>query len=465
MRILAQMIAVAGVAVQMLPAQASAQIMTFTDETAFLDALASQGYVAVHESFEDDAAWGAARSPNTAPSVANLGITWTSSSPNNEITTGNGSARTGAWGFYSLPHGDYQNGITDGWRGTADQSLVAIGGWVDTNTPPAALVVFLDGDQQNAIDFGGANVLGGPYKFFGVIDPNGFSVFDFRETEGTIGDQKFIFSDDFTFAFGGVIADCNQNGVADAFDIAAATSTDCNHNGAPDECEIDVNSPAPGGPFFCTDNCAPECNNNGILDACEVVTADIYASSELSPIGHAAPQSFTVLSPPVTRADVILSFTAYANLGGAPDHISVDINGIAVGTVFGPDGSDCPEIQPDSAQLLVSMETFNDAVSGGDAVIHMIASIEVDPVGCDLPTYITVEAQLFIPSEDDTNENGIPDECESPADLNGDLVVDAADLALLLGAWGPNPGNPADINGDGVVNASDLALLLGTWGP
>ncbi len=52
-----------------------------------------------------------------------------------------------------------------------------------------------------------------------------------------------------------------------------------------------------------------------------------------------------------------------------------------------------------------------------------------------------------------------------PADLNGDGVVNAADLALLLGAWGLNPGNPADLNDDGAVNAADLALLLGSWGP
>lgn len=51
-----------------------------------------------------------------------------------------------------------------------------------------------------------------------------------------------------------------------------------------------------------------------------------------------------------------------------------------------------------------------------------------------------------------------------PADQSGDGNVDALDLAMLLGAWGPNPGHPADFNGDGVVNAMDLAQLLGTWG-
>jgi len=47
-------------------------------------------------------------------------------------------------------------------------------------------------------------------------------------------------------------------------------------------------------------------------------------------------------------------------------------------------------------------------------------------------------------------------------DLNDDDVVDAADLALLLGAWGTS--GPGDLDGDGIVSASDLAILLGAWG-
>ncbi len=50
------------------------------------------------------------------------------------------------------------------------------------------------------------------------------------------------------------------------------------------------------------------------------------------------------------------------------------------------------------------------------------------------------------------------------ADINEDGGVDAADLALLLGNWGPCPGCAADLNQDGEINAADLALLLGAWG-
>jgi hypothetical protein len=48
-------------------------------------------------------------------------------------------------------------------------------------------------------------------------------------------------------------------------------------------------------------------------------------------------------------------------------------------------------------------------------------------------------------------------------DLNGDGVVDASDLARLIGAWGQADAS-ADFDGDGEVGPSDLAALIGAWG-
>lgn len=49
-----------------------------------------------------------------------------------------------------------------------------------------------------------------------------------------------------------------------------------------------------------------------------------------------------------------------------------------------------------------------------------------------------------------------------PADLTGDGVVGAPDLAALLSNWGG--AGTGDINGDGVVGAQDIAALLAAWG-
>ncbi len=55
-------------------------------------------------------------------------------------------------------------------------------------------------------------------------------------------------------------------------------------------------------------------------------------------------------------------------------------------------------------------------------------------------------------------------DAECPQDLDGDGIVGTADLAMLLGSWGPCEGCPADFDGDGQVDAFDLAQVLGAWG-
>jgi hypothetical protein len=52
-----------------------------------------------------------------------------------------------------------------------------------------------------------------------------------------------------------------------------------------------------------------------------------------------------------------------------------------------------------------------------------------------------------------------PDSPPTP-DLNGDGVVDGADLGLLLASW-DTPD--ADLNGDGTTDGADLGLLLASW--
>ncbi len=51
------------------------------------------------------------------------------------------------------------------------------------------------------------------------------------------------------------------------------------------------------------------------------------------------------------------------------------------------------------------------------------------------------------------------------ADINGDSVVNTADLGLLIGDFGSvGPSEPADLNGDGVVDTADLGLLIEGFG-
>jgi hypothetical protein len=49
------------------------------------------------------------------------------------------------------------------------------------------------------------------------------------------------------------------------------------------------------------------------------------------------------------------------------------------------------------------------------------------------------------------------------ADLNGDGVVNGADLGILLANWG-KPG-ATDLDGNGTTDGADQAILMGAWGP
>jgi hypothetical protein len=177
------------------------------DAAVFVDELAALGCSPIHEGFEDDGAWAAARHPLTATSVTSQGMLWTANNPDSGVTTGPGPVRTGQYGFFTLPHGNYATGVdchiagncTDGWIGTAATGLCGVGGWLEGNY--GKIELFIDGDRMNPISFGANSGVTYQHKFFGVILPDGFTSFEVHETEGKAEDQKIIFADDFWYGF------------------------------------------------------------------------------------------------------------------------------------------------------------------------------------------------------------------------------------------------------------------------
>jgi hypothetical protein len=216
------------------PLDVSAEPVVYLDQDEFITAISGLGYNAVHEGFESDAAWGSVRSSIvggtfTAPEISHRGVRWTANNMISGITTGEGPVRTGTWGFFTLPHGNYTDPNSDclapeecgdGWRGAAvEGEFVAIGGWVETNTPFAKLGLYLGNYPVNPVDLGETcdppdsencfsnSVVTTQHQFWGVIEPAGFTNFEFRELEGKLeidgGDIKYIFADDFWFALRG----------------------------------------------------------------------------------------------------------------------------------------------------------------------------------------------------------------------------------------------------------------------
>ncbi len=90
--------------------------------------------------------------------------------------------------------------------------------------------------------------------------------------------------------------------------------------------------------------------------------------------------------------------------------------------------------------------------------------------GVDALTFTTLQPGYFFGFTDfdlRLDNISIARTTSNPADLNGDGVVDGADLTILLAAWGPCPTKGAcnaDLDGNGAIDGADLATLLAAWG-
>jgi hypothetical protein len=232
----------------------------------------------------------------------------------------------------------------------------------------------------------------------------------------------------FSLVFDG--EDCNHNNMCDWIDLAEGTSEDCNGNETPDECDIAFDFSAESG--------------------------------HLSPIGHESPQMYIIETPPlVFEGDVRIDFSASADLDESDQNIAININGSSFGTLFADHAGLCSS-PADREHLTIPQVLFNYMIKNGeDLVITMTASDSVDPGACDGNSWIAVEINYWARGDGDANHNGIPDECECPADLDGDSDVDTADLLILLGAWGTPEG---DVDFDGDTDTADLLALLAAWG-
>jgi len=82
----------------------------------------------------------------------------------------------------------------------------------------------------------------------------------------------------------------------------------------------------------------------------------------------------------------------------------------------------------------------------------------IDPVS--LPAGVTALTVTLSPNLANTTMSG-PYTVANPHDLDGDGIVGAGDIAILLNAWGS--AGPGDFNASGSVDAPDLSVLLANW--
>jgi hypothetical protein len=245
--------------------------------------------------------------------------------------------------------------------------------------------------------------------------------------------------------------DCNGNGSDDACDLASGASQDCNANGVPDECDL-------------ADAASEDCNANGAPDECETNGIFGAASPTFAPLGVNIVHVWELETPPPALGDVTLHLTASGDLGEVYEVVRLELNGVSIGSTLGAGALDCEDSEGD---LVIDAATYNLAIAGGgDAVWTVEGGGAVDPAGCGGGSYVEMAVSYPFAPPNDTNRNGVPDDCEAScrADLDGGGAVGFADLAQLLAAWGACAQCPEDLDGDGAVGFSDLSDLLASWG-
>ena len=129
----------------------------------------------------------------------------------------------------------------------------------------------------------------------------------------------------------------------------------------------------------------------------------------------------------------------------------------------GPNEDSMPiEISNDGGATWVQMELVTENLNAWAVksfsvrqFVQPTATMKFRVVARDLGTGSLVEAGL-----DDFRVDGIGCAASNPADLDGNGIVDGADLGLLLAGWG---SSSPDLDGNGLCDGADLGLLLAGW--
>lgn len=269
--------------------------------------------------------------------------------------------------------------------------------------------------------------------------------------------------------------DCDGNQVPDACELAA---DDCDGSGTLDRCDgaapvhmlggsggSGLISLLPSDPYECAfvNHLVVPSDSTGIIDAMDVRFARLQVGATLriaiwsDPSGSGQPASALLLyESPITpqwmTSDQRFDIPALA-IG--PPGTSFFVGVAWTVPTFAPTCA----LAPNVSSFTVGQSFFVTGPLPLD-LAHPASAI-VGPITSIAQSHPRIGAVYR--SSVDLNGDGTLDACVIPGDLNGDGIVGAADVAMLLGTWGACSNCAADLDHDGTVGVLDLAILLGAW--
>ena len=185
-----------------------------------------------------------------------------------------------------------------------------------------------------------------------------------------------------------------------------------------------------------------------------ITPTQLSNSGNLGSIGFGVPRSFTFNNLPLATSSVRVTVRVRADLDESDEFLTMDFGGSLV-TLFGPTGTDCPQL-PEEANLFISKTQFNGLVADGAFTVNLTAPNTVSSTLC--PTGSCEIELLYDRVVIDCNNNGNDDACDisnGAPDADGDGIQNACDNCASI----TNP-NQNDIDGDGRGNACDNCVAV-----
>lgn len=226
------------------------------------------------------------------------------------------------------------------------------------------------------------------------------------------------------------------------------------------------------------------CNN--------IIMVPTYTNATVSPSNNAALATFQAALPGYQ----VIGIPCENIIGAAGAihcicmHEPPNKNGVNPGTiVYGPNGGE--SFNP-SSTMNITWASDDDqkpqvltididlSLDGGATFPINIATGTADDgqFSWTVPDLYSTQAKVRVRGRDPQNNtgsdlsdvvftlNGTPPPPNCPGDANGDLVIDGADLSVLLANFGSAAAGPSsgDFNGDNLCNAADLSVILANFG-
>lgn len=163
----------------------------------------------------------------------------------------------------------------------------------------------------------------------------------------------------------------------------------------------------------------------------------------------------------------LFKYNSASELGGGlyNDDCSVDIKNSTIRNNNAAYGGGLYIVNDCCTKALIGCTVRNNdaSVSGGGMYIRGVSPDLTDTIVCGNLT------DQINGTFNDLGNNSIGFDCDDPSspDLNGDGIVDGADLTIVLANWGSCQAGEhcqADVTGDFLVDGFDLTVVLGNWG-